>query len=232
MNKLDNRFKDGLEDFTSLPSPAVWDAIEASLNDSSRGIKQTVSPHWRWISGAVASIALALFFLPIKQAAVYFPRTAPTPNEKLSAPTPSLVDFSELAVEELSSKGTKEPVSVNPLTQYSLFAWEKNLEADEAEIALNDELLPLVRIQSEWIHEPVKVHVVFTNKSSLERVATITPVQEKSLLSKTAGATARIMGTNIAKFVGNGTVNWETAKIKYNKLALSNKSKTPKINNK
>ena len=125
MNKLDNRFKDGLEDFTSLPSPAVWDAIEASLNDSSRGIKQTVSPHWRWISGAVASIALALFFLPIKQAAVYFPRTAPTTNEKLSAPTPSLVDFSELAVEELSSKGTKEPVSVNPLTQYSLFAWKR-----------------------------------------------------------------------------------------------------------
>jgi hypothetical protein len=106
------------------------------------------------------------------------------------------------------------------------------LEADEAEIALNDELLPLVRIQSEWIQEPIKVHVVFTNKSSLERVATITPVQEKSLLSKTAGATARIMGTNIAKLVGNGTVNWETAKIKYNKLALRNKSKTPKINNK
>ena len=40
------------------------------------------------------------------------------------------------------------------------------------------------------------------------------------------------MGTNIAKFVGNGTVNWETAKIKYNKLALSKKSKTSKINNK
>jgi len=51
-------------------------------------------------------------------------------------------------------------------------------------------------------------------------------------LSETAGATARMMGTNIAKLVGNGTVNWETAKIKYNKLALSNKSKTPKINNK
>ena len=61
MNKLDNRFKDGLEDFTSLPSPGVWDAIEASLNDSSKGVKQTVYPHWRWISGAVASIALALF---------------------------------------------------------------------------------------------------------------------------------------------------------------------------
>ena len=39
MNKLDNRFKDGFEDFTSLPSPAVWDAIEASLNDSQRDKK-------------------------------------------------------------------------------------------------------------------------------------------------------------------------------------------------
>jgi|TARA_B100000497_G_scaffold124239_1_gene158407 hypothetical protein len=51
-------------------------------------------------------------------------------------------------------------------------------------------------------------------------------------LSETAGATARMMGTNIAKLVGNGTVNWETAKIKNNKLALSNKSNNPKINNK
>ena len=73
---------------------------------------------------------------------------------------------------------------------------------------------------------------MFTNKSALERVAAITPVQEKSVLTKTAGATARMVGTNIAKLVGSGTVNWETAKIKYNKLALSNKSKNPKINNK
>ena len=232
MNKLDNRFKDGLEGFTSLPSPAVWESIEASLDGSSVGKKQTIFPHWRWISGAVASIALVFFFIPTKQPAVYFPRTATTPNEPLSDPVSGLIDLNELAVEEILSKGTKEPVTENPLTRSTLFAWEKNLEADEAEITLNDELLPLVRIQSEWIHEPVKVHVVFTNKSSLERVATITPVQEKSLLSKTAGATARIMGTNIAKFVGNGTINWETAKIKYNKLALSNKSKTPKINNK
>ena len=232
MNKLDNRFKDGLEDFTSLPSPAVWEAVEAGLNGSSRGKKQTVFPHWQWISGAVASIALILFFLPTKQPAVYFPRTATTPNETLSAPTPRLIDFSEFAVEQVLSNNIKEPVSKYPLTSPFLFPWEKNLEADEVEIAINDELLPLVRIQSEWIQEPVKVHVVFTNKSSQERLATIPPVQEKSLLSKTAGATARMMGTNIAKLVGNGTVNWETAKIKYNKLALSNKSKTPKINNK
>ena len=232
MNKLDNRFKNGLEDFTSLPSPAVWEAVEAGLNGSSRGKKQTVFPHWQWIIGAVASIALILFFLPTKQPAVYFPRTATTPTETLSAPTPRLIDFSEFAVEQVLSKSIKEPVSKYPLTSPFLFPWEMNLEADEVEIAINDELLPLVRIQSEWIQEPVKVRVVFTNKSSQERLPTIPPVQEKSLLSKTAGATARMMGTNIAKLVGNGTVNWETAKIKYNKLALSNKSKTPKNNNK
>ena len=32
MNDLDNKFKQGLEDFTSLPSPAVWENIEAALD--------------------------------------------------------------------------------------------------------------------------------------------------------------------------------------------------------
>ncbi len=103
-----------------------------------------------------------MFFLPTKQPAVYFPRTATTPAETLSAPTPRLIDFSEFAVEQVLSKSIKEPVSKYPLTSSFLFPWEKNLEADEVEIAINDELLPLVRIQSEWIQEPVKVHVVFT----------------------------------------------------------------------
>ena len=235
MNDLDNKFKQGLEDFTSLPSPAVWESIEASL-DAAQGKKAAkVVPMWGWASTAVASIALALLLLPFSTPTPYNPRTEPTQQENVSAPSPNLVDFYELAVEEPTPEVLPEnntPVSTPAKLRKLSPAWENALEEQELELALETDFLPFDRVQAEWIQEPVKVIIDFKDAQVTDNLAEITAPNESTLLEKTTGAAARLVGENIARLVGQGTVNWEVAKSRYNRLATVNRSTTPKNNNK
>ena len=235
MNDLDNKFKQGLEDFTSLPSPAVWENIEAAL-DAEQGKKAArVVPMWGWASTAVASIALALLLLPFSTPTPYNPRTEPTQNEEISAPSPNLVDFYELAVEEPSLEVLPEnntPVSTPAKRRKLSPAWENALEEQELELAVEADFLPFDRVQAEWIQEPVKVIIDFKDAQVTDNLAEVSTPNESTLLEKTTGAAARLVGENIARLVGQGTVNWEVAKSRYNRMATVNRSTTPKNNNK
>lgn len=235
MNDLDNKFKQGLEDFTSLPSPAVWENIEAAL-DAEQGKKATkVVPMWGWASTAVASIALALLLLPFSTPTPYTPRTEPTQLEEISAPSPNLVDFSELAVEEPTPEvlPTNNTPVTSPVKRLSVSQrWEQALEEQELELALETDFQPFDRVQSEWIQEPVRVIVDFKDAQVTDNLAEVSTSNQSTILEKTTGAAARLVGENIARLVGQGTVNWEIAKSRYNRLATVNKSTTPKNNNK
>lgn len=235
MNDLDNKFKQGLEDFTSLPSPAVWENIEAAL-DAEQGKKATkVVPMWGWASTAVASIALALLLLPFSTPTPYNPHTEPTQLEESSAPSPNLVDFSELAVEEPTPEVL--PTNNTPVTAPAKLrglspAWEKAIEEQELELALETDFQPFDRVQSEWIQEPIKVIVDFKNAQLTDNLAEVSTTNQSTILEKTTGAAARLVGENIARLVGQGTANWEVAKSRYNRLVTVNKSTTPKNKNK
>lgn len=235
MNDLDNKFKQGLEDFTSLPSPAVWENIEAAL-DAEQGKKATkVVPMWGWAGTAVASIALALLLLPFSTPTPYNPRTEPTQLEESSAPSPNLVDFSELAVEEPTPEvlpENKTLISTPAKRRKPLPAWENALEEHEMDLVLETDFQPFDRVQSEWIQEPVKVIINFKDVLVIDNLAEVGAPNETTVLRKTTGAAARLVGENIARLVGQGTINWEVAKSRYTKLAAVNRSITPKNNNK
>jgi len=235
MNDLDNKFKQGLEDYTSLPSPAMWENIEAAL-DAEQGKNATrVVPMWGWASTAVASIALALLLLPFSSPTPYNPRTEPTQTEEISAPSPNLVDFYELAVEEPTPivRPKNNASEAPPAKRRKLSpAWENAIEEEELELAVEADFLPFDRVQAEWIQEPVKVIIDFKDAQVTDNLAEVSTPNESTLLVKTTGAAARLIGVNIARLVGQGTVNWEVAKSRYNSMAIVNKSTTPKNNNK
>lgn len=233
MNGLDNKFKQGLEDYTSLPSPAVWENIEAAL-DAEQGKKATrVVTMWGWASTAVASVALALLLLPFSSPTPYNPRTEPTQTEEISAPSPSLADFFELAVEEPTPEVFPEnnAPKATPAKHRKLSpAWENALEEEELELAVEADFLPFDRVQAEWIQEPVKVIIDYKDAQVTDNLAEVSTLNESTLLEKTTGAAARLVGENIARLVGQGVVNWEVAKSRYNKMATVGKSTTPKNN--
>ena len=235
MNDLDNKFKQGLEDYTSLPSPAVWEKVEAAL-DTQQGKKVTrVVPMWGWASTAVASIALALLLLPFSSPTPYNPRTEPTQKKEISAPSPNLVDFYELAVEEPTPEVLPDNNvrKATPAKRRKLSpAWENALEEEELELAVEADFLPFDRVQAEWIQEPVKVIIEFKDAQVMDNLAEVSAPNESTLLEKTTGAAARLVGENIARWVGQSAVNWEVAKSRYNSMAIVNRSTTPKNNNK
>lgn len=231
MNDLDNKFKQGLEDYTSLPSPAVWEAVEAGLDAAAGSKKSRVVPMWGWASTAVASIVLALFLIPMNSPSLYHPRTEPTQKEQISAPSPNLVDFYELAVEEPFSEvpfQKNTPISAPAKRRKLLPAWENAMEEHELELALEADFLPFDRVQAEWIQEPVKVIIDYKTSQIASTIANASAPNESSLLEKTTGAAARLVGENIARVVGKSAVNWEVAKNRIAVLSAVSKSTTPK----
>ena len=57
-NNIDELFKDQFQNFEAAPSPAVWDAIEAKLQQKKE--KRRVIPLWWRVAGVAALLALLL----------------------------------------------------------------------------------------------------------------------------------------------------------------------------
>lgn len=104
--------------------------------------------------------------------------------------------------------------------------WEARLAAYEAEMAVNETLLALDVVRSELVQEPVKVEVNFVpaeNAFYAEAPA--------GILSKTLGRGAKTLGQNVAKIIGKGYLNWESAKVSVNKTLATLSTKRTSKNN-
>jgi len=104
--------------------------------------------------------------------------------------------------------------------------WEARLAEYEAEMAVNETLLALDVVRSELVQEPVKVEVNFTpteNAFYAEAPA--------GILSKTLGGGAKALGQNVAKIIGKGYLNWESAKVSVNQTLATLSTKRTSKNN-
>ena len=82
--KVDNLFRDTLDDFAQAPDPKVWDKIQASL-DSQIKRKRRAVPLWWQLGGVAAALAL-IFFLALSgtDSELSFPvneQTTSTPSD-------------------------------------------------------------------------------------------------------------------------------------------------------
>lgn len=249
MSDLDKKFQDALADYTSLPNPGHWERFEKAL-DAEQGAPVMVPVRggatlrrWMWSAASVAIVATLLWNLPT-ETSTYTPRTWPTlESEKDVAPSPNQDELPEYgagdvaavevpaaetrAVETPKSGGSSTPsTSTTNRPMRSAPKWEARLEEYELAHSLEAEILPLDAIRSEWIQEPVRVIVEF-NEPQYAQVT----MPESTTVQRLAGATARTVGTNLAKIVGKGLINWEAARTSVNeRWASSSPSKTPKIN--
>ena len=60
---IDRLFQEQMKDFEAMPSPQVWEGIEAKLDDKK---KRRMLPIWWWGSGIAASILIIVLLYPFK----------------------------------------------------------------------------------------------------------------------------------------------------------------------
>lgn len=244
MSDLDKKFQDALADYTSLPNPGHWDRLEKAL-DAEQGAPVMVPVRggaslrrWMWSAASVAIVATLLWNVPTTTTSTYIPRTWPAlDSDQDVAPSPNQDELPEygagdVAATEVPATQTPVEITTTPVKTTSKGPlrsapkWEARLEEYELASTMEAELLPLEAIRSEWVQEPVKVIVEF-NEPQYAQVA----MPEPTTVQRLAGATARTVGTNLAKFVGKGLINWEVARTSVNeRLASTSTTKTPKNN--
>ena len=253
MSNLDHKFKEALEGYTELPSPELWDKISAAVdehNDQNGSGELTEEPVaapkkkalvvvWRKqflaIASAAATIAL-LWTLIWEPTPEYNHRApfngAPTETDLSStgtiwSPIEETLKKPATATEPSNATGNATEVAAVTTPAKSPLAprWEERLEEHELELALEDDLMELEIVRSEFIQSPVKVIVEF----ELEEANYYARKEETGKISKIVGEGAKNFGQNMAKIIGKGYLNWESAKVSVNHtLASISTRKTPK----
>lgn len=251
MSDLDHKFKQTLEGYTELPSPELWDRISAAVDEQNgpqqggEDTAEVLEPKkkgglivvWRKQLLAAASAAAAIALL-------WTVSWTPTPTydgRELRLPTDVESDISATeglfspVQEVLENKGTETTVdnkSVAAAAPKKVLPvaprWEARLEEQEAEMAMNEDLLMLDAVRSELVQEPVKVILDFVPAPEKEEIY-YASTQEPGKIGQVVGQNAKNLGTGVAKIIGKGYLNWEQAKLSVNNtLATLNTKKTPK----
>lgn len=252
MSDLDHKFKQALEGYTELPSPELWDRISAAVDEQSgpqqggeEAPAEVPAPKkkgglivvWRkqLLSAASAAAAIALLWtLSSTPTPSYDSRELRLPTDVESDLTDAESMFSpvEEALENMSTETVVDSKSVAAVAPKKVLPvaprWEARLEEQEAEMALNEDLLTLDAVRSELVQEPVKVILDFVPTPEKEETY-YASTEEPGRIGQVVGQNAKNLGTGVAKIIGKGYLNWEQAKLSVNNtLATLNTKKTPK----
>lgn len=99
----DELFRQKLEDYREMPSPAVWEGVEAALDQEK---KKRRFLFWLWFGGAGTSLAAALLLIP-----VFLGETA-TPSNPIARTAQHVAPTADLALGRHSSATSPEPGAV------------------------------------------------------------------------------------------------------------------------
>jgi hypothetical protein len=254
VSNVDDTFKNALEGYTELPNPELWEGISAAVDAERARVtapaqKRGLVVVWRKTLLAVASVAAVIalvWTVGLAPSTSYDPRELQKTiesGEDLSteggvwSPVEALLEAQEIqktVLDEVLKAGTEESgikapgtVAVHERKKRVMAPhWEARLAEYEAEMAVNETLLALDVVRSELVQEPVKVEVNFTpteNAFYAEAPA--------GILSKTLGGGAKALGQNVAKIIGKGYLNWESAKVSVNQTLATLSTKRTSKNN-
>ena len=249
MSNVDDTFKNALEGYTELPNPELWDRISAAVDEHGTGGSETGHSEQSTAKEEAPSRRTGLFVVWRKQllatasaaatiALLWTVSWTPTP----SYDSRELRDISGVSDERSTQDGVWSPIKAaleaqeteqvvqvevpeTVVKQRPLAPrWEARLEDHEVELAMSEELLQLDIVRSEFIQEQTKVEVNFV-PTETKYYADATPGK----VSRVLGTGAKTVGENMAKIIGKGYLNWETAKVSVNHtLATIQSRKTPK----
>ena len=251
MNELDNKFKNALQDYTELPAPAIWDRIEAALDEQAGEVRSEAAPaqpatglrvvfRKRVVAWGSMAATLALLITTVWPEASIEPVIIEpeTVQETPTTPRPVLTPKEELPGSVLeTSTATTTPNEVAATTPKSAPTPNPSrivvpVEAPNALPAKNTALrltpamernLSLAPVAGPYVPERTpKSPVSPFLRPSTDNIASATD----GLLSNALGKTARRISETTGQVMLDGVVNWERARTSVNQtLANINLSK-------